>query len=99
MPDTLAATLLAIQQRRGTLFMLDTSRSLIESWDLRCDRLQDQSAQTLQLVENLLNCSSLRTATPVGSGGRAGCPTAAPSPTAAPFASNAPPLRRAKPWR
>ena len=59
MPNSLAGTLLAIQQRRGALFMLDTSRSLIENWDLRCDRLQDQSAQTLQLVEKLLDCPSL----------------------------------------
>jgi hypothetical protein len=52
--SSLADTLLAIEQRRGALFMLDMSRSLIEKWDLRCDRLQGQSEETVRLVEQLL---------------------------------------------
>jgi hypothetical protein len=54
MTSSLADTLLAIQQRRGALFMLDMSRCLIEKWDLRCDRLQAQSEETVQLVERIL---------------------------------------------
>ena len=52
--SSLADTLLAIEQRRGALFMLDMSRCLIEKWDLRCDRLQAQSEETVQLVERIL---------------------------------------------
>lgn len=52
--SSLADTLFAIQQRRGTLFMLDMSRCLIERWNLRHDRLQEQSEDTVRLVERLL---------------------------------------------
>jgi len=54
MTSSLASTLLAIQKRRGTLYMLDMSRCLIEMWDLRCDQLQEQSEETVQLVERML---------------------------------------------
>ena len=54
MTSSLADTLLAIQRRRGALFMLDMSRCLIEKWDLRCDRLQAQSAETVEFVERIL---------------------------------------------
>jgi hypothetical protein len=54
MTSSLADTLLAIQRQRGTLFMLDMSRCLIEKWDLRRDRLQEQSEDTVRLVERLL---------------------------------------------
>jgi hypothetical protein len=54
MTTGLAGTLLAVQQRWGGLFMLDMSRCLIEKWDLRCDRLQAQSEETVQLVERIL---------------------------------------------
>jgi hypothetical protein len=53
-PSTLAATLLAIRQRRGALFMLDASRWLIESWNLASDCLHEQSEETVQLVKRLL---------------------------------------------
>ena len=52
--SSLAGTLLAIQQRRGMLFMLETSRYLIEKWDLRSDRLRTQTQETLDLVARLL---------------------------------------------
>ena len=48
MPGTLAGTLLAIRQRRGELFMLDSSRWLIERWNLESDRLHEQSEDTVQ---------------------------------------------------
>jgi hypothetical protein len=54
MPSTLAGTLLAIRQQRGALFMLDSSRWLIERWNLESDRLQEQSEETIQLVQHLL---------------------------------------------
>jgi hypothetical protein len=54
MPGTLASTLLAIGQRRGALFMLDSSRWLIETWNLESDRLQEQSEVTIRLVQRLL---------------------------------------------
>jgi len=54
MPSTLASTLLAIRQRRGALFMLDSSRWLIETWNLESDRLQEQSEDTIRLVRRLL---------------------------------------------
>jgi len=53
-PSTLAGTLLAIRQRRGALFMLDSSRWLIERWNLESDRLQEQSEDTIRLVQRLL---------------------------------------------
>jgi hypothetical protein len=52
---SLANTLLAIEQRHGTLYMLEMSRYLIEKWDLRCDRLHAQSDDTLKLVHKLLD--------------------------------------------
>ena len=58
MTSSLADTLLAIQRRRGALFMLDMSRCLIEKWNICCDRLQAhrqaQSEETVQLVERIL---------------------------------------------
>ena len=53
-PSTLAATLLAIKQRRGALFMLDSSRWLIERWNLESDRLLEQSEDTIRFVQRLL---------------------------------------------
>jgi len=53
-PSTLAATLLAIRQRRGELFMLDASRWLIEGWNLASDCLHEQSEETVQLVKRLM---------------------------------------------
>jgi len=53
-PSTLAGTLLAIRQRRGPLFMLDSSRWLIERWNLESDRLQEQSEDTIRFVQRLL---------------------------------------------
>jgi hypothetical protein len=53
-PSSLAATLLAIRQRRGALFMLDASRWLIEGWNLASDCLDEQSEETVQLVKRLL---------------------------------------------
>ena len=53
-PSTLAGTLLAIRQRRGALFMLDSSRWLIERWNLESDGLQEQSEDTIGLVQRLL---------------------------------------------
>jgi hypothetical protein len=54
-PSSLAATLLAIRQRRGALFMLDTSRSLIERWNLGSDCLEEQGEETIRLVKRLLD--------------------------------------------
>jgi hypothetical protein len=54
MVATLASTLLAIRQRRGALFMLDSSRWLIEKWNLASDCLDEQSEETIRLVERLL---------------------------------------------
>ena len=54
MKNTLGGTLLAIRRRRGALFMLDSSRPLIESWNLESDRLQEQSEETIGLVQRLL---------------------------------------------
>jgi hypothetical protein len=51
---TLAATLLAIRQQRGALFMLDTSRCLIERWNLASDCLEEQGEETIKLVKRLL---------------------------------------------
>jgi hypothetical protein len=50
----LAGTLLAIRQRRGELFMLDSSRWLIERWNLASDRLHEQSDDTIRFVQRLL---------------------------------------------
>jgi hypothetical protein len=55
MPSSLAATLLAIRQRRGALFMLDSSRWLIERWNLTSDCLEEQGEETVRLVERLLD--------------------------------------------
>src|SRR5262245_57986232 len=50
----LADVLLAIEQRRGTLFMLDVSRHLIEKWNLVVDQLQAQSDETKRFVDAIL---------------------------------------------
>jgi hypothetical protein len=55
MPSTLADALLAIRNQRGALFMLDSSRWLIESWNLESDCLREQSEETIRLVQRLLN--------------------------------------------
>jgi len=51
---SLADVLLRIQQKRGALYMLETSRYVIEKWDLRSDRLRAQTDETLALVARLL---------------------------------------------
>jgi hypothetical protein len=51
---SLAETLLAIQQKRGALYMVETSRYLIEKWDLRSDQLRAQTDETVSLVDRLL---------------------------------------------
>ena len=51
---SLASILLAVEHKRGRLYMLDMSRYLIEGWDLRSDQLQAQSEETLDLVHKLL---------------------------------------------
>jgi hypothetical protein len=53
-PKSLAITLLEIQEKRGTLFMLDTCRYLIEAWNLQFDRLDAQTEETASLVTRLL---------------------------------------------
>jgi hypothetical protein len=50
----LAGVLLAIEQKRGTLFMLDVSRCLLERWDLHTDQLQAQSEDTRSLIDRIL---------------------------------------------
>ena len=55
MPSTLVDALLAIRRQRGALFMLDSSRWLIESWNLESDSLREQSEETVRLVQRLLN--------------------------------------------
>jgi hypothetical protein len=50
----LANILLAIQQKRGALYMLEMSRYLLEKWDLRSDQLDGQTDETLNLVSKLL---------------------------------------------
>lgn len=50
----LTDTLLAIQEKRGALFMLDMSRYLIEKWNLQSDQLEDQSDEIRDLVAKLL---------------------------------------------
>ena len=50
----LADVLLAIEQRRGTLFMLDVSRLLIEKWNLAVDQLQAQGDETKRFVDAIL---------------------------------------------
>ena len=51
---SLASTLRGIQEKRGTLFMLDTCRYLIETWNLQFDRLDAQTGETAALVTRLL---------------------------------------------
>jgi hypothetical protein len=53
-PMSLAMTLSAIQDKRGTLYMLEMSRYLIEKWDFSSDQLQFQTEDTLDLVAKLL---------------------------------------------
>jgi hypothetical protein len=50
----LASVLLAIEQKRGTLYMLDVSRCLLERWNLSTDQLQAQSDETRRLIDNIL---------------------------------------------
>jgi hypothetical protein len=51
---SLAEVLLAIEEKRGALYMRDTSTLLIENWNLRADRLEQQSPETLELLAKLL---------------------------------------------
>jgi hypothetical protein len=51
---SLANTLLAIEQKRGALYMIEMSRYLVEKWDLGSDQLDAQSDETLRLVAKLL---------------------------------------------
>jgi hypothetical protein len=51
---SLAEMLLAIEEKRGALYMRDISHVLIESWNLRADRLDMQSPATLELLAKLL---------------------------------------------
>ena len=51
---SLVDILLRIQQKRGALYMLETSRYVIEKWDQRSDQLRAQSDETLALVARLL---------------------------------------------
>ncbi|HEY7296529.1 MAG TPA: hypothetical protein VH684_01225 [Xanthobacteraceae bacterium] len=52
---SLADVLLAIEQKRGALYMRQMSGFLIEKWNLHSDRLDNQSGDTLNLVARLLN--------------------------------------------
>jgi hypothetical protein len=52
---SLADVLLAIEQKRGALYMRQMSGFLIEKWNLHIDRLDNQSSDTLDLVARLLN--------------------------------------------
>ena len=51
---SLADILLAIEQKRGALYMRQTSGVLIEKWNLHSDRIANQSSDTLNLVARLL---------------------------------------------
>jgi hypothetical protein len=50
----LADILLAIEQKRGALYMRQMSGVLIEKWNLHSDRIANQSSDTLDLVARLL---------------------------------------------
>ena len=52
---SLADVLLAIEHKRGALYMRQMSGFLIEKWNLHIDRLDNQSSDTLDLVARLLN--------------------------------------------
>jgi len=51
---SLADILLAIEQKRGALYMRQMSGVLIEKWNLHSDRIANQSSDTLALVARLL---------------------------------------------
>jgi hypothetical protein len=51
---SLADILLAIEEKRGALYMREMSGFLIEKWNLNSDRLDNQSSDTLALVARLL---------------------------------------------
>ena len=51
---SLADILLAIEQKRGALYMRQMSGVLIEKWNLHSDRIANQSSETLALVARLL---------------------------------------------
>jgi hypothetical protein len=51
---SLADILLAIEQKRGALYMRQMSGVLIEKWNLHDDRLANQSSDTLDVVARLL---------------------------------------------
>ena len=51
---SLADILLAIEQKRGALYMRELSGVLIDKWNLRSDRLDNQSSDTLDLVVRVL---------------------------------------------
>jgi hypothetical protein len=51
---SLADILLAIEQKRGALYMRQMSGVLIEKWNLHSDSIANQSSDTLALVARLL---------------------------------------------
>jgi len=51
---SLADILLAIEQKRGALYMRQMSGVLIEKWNLHSDCLANQSSDTLDVVAGLL---------------------------------------------
>jgi len=51
---SLADVLLAIEEKRGALYMRQMSGFLIEKWNLHSDRLDMQSDDALNLVSQLL---------------------------------------------
>ena len=51
---SLADILLAIEQKRGALYMRQMSGVLIEKWNLHSDRLANQSSDTLDVVARFL---------------------------------------------
>jgi hypothetical protein len=55
---SLADVLLAIQEKRGALYMRQISGFLIEKWDLSSDRIDLQSSDTLDLVARVLRLAN-----------------------------------------
>ena len=51
---SLVDILLAIEEKRGALYMRQMSGFLIEKWNLQSDQLDTQTSDTLNLVARLL---------------------------------------------
>ena len=51
---SLVDILLAIEEKRGALYMRQMSGFLIEKWNLQSDQLDTQTSDTLDLVARLL---------------------------------------------